>query len=191
MPRHLLDLDWPVRTERLLLRPAEQRDAAPTYAIRSQEAVSQWLTQFPQDPEAWAAGFGERAATTLVVEVDGRVVGDLFLRVEDAWSQAEVREQAVGTVAEIGYAFDPTCAGRGYATEAVREELRLCFEGIGVRRVVASCFADNAASWRLMERVGMRREVHTVAESLHRDGRWLDGYGYALLEQEWRARRSG
>jgi RimJ/RimL family protein N-acetyltransferase len=56
--------------------------------------------------------------------------------------------------------------------------------------VTALCFADNDASWRLMERIGMRREQHTVAESLHRDGAWLDGYGYALLADEWRAERT-
>lgn len=58
-----------------------------------------------------------------------------------------------------------------------------------MRRVVASAFLDNAASVRLMERVGMRRETHAVAESLHRDGRWLDTVGYALLAEEWRGTR--
>ena len=37
-----------------------------------------------------------------------------------------------------------------------------------------------------MERVGMRRELHTVRESLHRSGQWPDGMGYALLADEWR-----
>jgi RimJ/RimL family protein N-acetyltransferase len=47
-------------------------------------------------------------------------------------------------------------------------------------------FTDNTTSWRLMERVGMRRETCAVRESLHRSGEWLDGYGYALLADEWR-----
>ena len=67
-----------------------------------------------------------------------------------------------------------------------RELVRLCFEGLGLRRVTANCFADHEASWRLMERVGMRRELHTVQDSLHRSGEWLDGMGYALLAEEWR-----
>lgn len=37
-----------------------------------------------------------------------------------------------------------------------------------------------------MERVGMRRELYTFRESLHRCGEWLDGMGYALLADEWR-----
>ncbi|GAB3300605.1 hypothetical protein [Epidermidibacterium keratini] len=38
-----------------------------------------------------------------------------------------------------------------------------------------------------MERLGMRREAYNIADSLHRDGRWLDGMQYALLADEWRA----
>jgi RimJ/RimL family protein N-acetyltransferase len=38
-----------------------------------------------------------------------------------------------------------------------------------------------------MERVGMRREAHNLRDSLHRSGDWLDGMGYALLADEWRA----
>jgi RimJ/RimL family protein N-acetyltransferase len=183
--RTIAELDWPVTTERLTLRPAEQRDAMPTYAFRSDETVAHWLTDFPQDPAAWEEGFGERIPNTLIVEKDGAVIGDLYLHVQDPWSQAEVREQAAGTLAEIGYVFDPAYAGRGYATEAVCEELRICFEEIGVRRVIAQCFADNEPSWKLMERVGMRREQHTKQDSLHRNGEWLDGMMYALLADEW------
>lgn len=63
-------------------------------------------------------------------------------------------------------------------------------EDLRLRRVTANCFADNEASWRLMERVGMRRELHTVRESLHRTGEWLDGLGYALLADEWSSGRT-
>jgi RimJ/RimL family protein N-acetyltransferase len=187
VPRSITDLDWPITTERLSLRPAETRDAPATFAYRSQPEVAQWLTNFPQDPEAWEAGFGDRVSATLIVEQDGVVIGDLYLHVQDPWSQAEVRDQAAGTMAEIGYVLDPAYAGRGYATEACREELRICFEDLGVRRVIAQCFADNEASWRLMERLGMRREQHTKKDSLHRNGEWLDGMMYALLEEEWRS----
>ncbi len=156
------ELSWPLRTERLLLRPAEPRDAAATFAFRTRPEVARWLTSWPRDLAAWEAGYAERLADTLVVERDGAVVGDLMLRVEDAWAQAEVRTQAAGTQAEVGYVLDPAHAGVGYATEAVR---------------------------RLMERLGMRREQHTVRDSLHRSGEWLDGYGYALLREEWLSAR--
>ena len=56
--------------------------------------------------------------------------------------------------------------------------------------MIAQCFADNVASWKLMEQLGMRREEHAVQESLHRSGVWLDSLRYAILEDEWRARRT-
>jgi len=190
VPRTLADLTWPVATERLTLRQAEQRDALPTFAFRRLESVSHFMGQWPRDPDVWESEFGERLATTLVVEREGVVIGDLYLQVQDAWSQREVREQAAGTVAEIGYVLDPEHAGRGYATEAVRELLRICFEEVGVRRVIAQLFADNLPSRRLLERLGMRREQHTKQDSLHQNGEWLDGMMYALLADEWRAQRS-
>ena len=78
--------------------------------------------------------------------------------------------------------------GQGLATEAVRALLGICFDQLGLRRVVAACFTENEPSWRLMERVGMRREAHHVADSLHRDHGWSDEYVYALLADEWRSR---
>ena len=186
MTRSIADLDWPVRTERLSLRPAEQRDALTVFAFRTLPEVAEWITSHVTDPDAWEAGYGDRLSDTLIVERDGVVIGDLMLRFEDPWSQLEVREQAAGTQVEIGYTVDPSYGGRGYATEAVRELLRIAFEELGVRRVIAQCFADNVASWRLMERVGMRREQHTKQDSLHRNGEWLDGMMYALLAEEWR-----
>ena len=80
----------------------------------------------------------------------------------------------------------PDHAGRGYATEAARELLRICFEDLGVRRVTAQCLADNLPSRRLMERLGMRLEDHAVRDSLHRSGTWVDSLRYAILEEEWR-----
>jgi RimJ/RimL family protein N-acetyltransferase len=189
--RNIADLAWPLTTERLSLRPAEMTDALPTFAFRSRPEIAQWLTNFPQDPDVWEAGFRDRVDETLIVEKDGVVIGDLYLHVQDPWSQAEMREQAARTQAEIGYVFDPAYAGQGYATEACREELRICFEDIGVRRVIAQCFADNVPSWRLMERLGMRREQHTKKDSLHRNGEWLDGMMYAILADEWTASQQG
>lgn len=182
------DVDWPVRTARLALRPAAPDDADATWAFRRLASVSRWLTRSPQALDDHRRQFTdpESLAKTVVVELDGEIVGDLMIAIGDAWAQAEVAEQARGVQADLGWAIHPDFGGRGLVTEAVREVLRICFEDLGLRRVTAECFAANEASWRLMERVGMRREVHTRRESLHRSGEWLDGLGYALLAEEWR-----
>lgn len=182
-------LEHPVRTERLTLRPATPDDADATWLYRRLESVGEWLTEIATHVETYRTTFTApaRLATTVVVELDGNLIGDFMLRVEDAWAQTEVGDQARGTQAELGWVLDPAYHGRGYATEAVRGLLGICFDDLGVRRVVANCFQDNDASWRLMERLGMRREVHAVRESLHRSGQWLDTVAYATLAEEWSA----
>lgn len=179
---------WPVRTERLIIRRMAATDAPAMWAYRRLDEVTRWVTSRPVDEAAWIEGSAAMLRDQLVLELDGRVVGDLMVRVEDAWGQREVAHLAVGTQAELGWTLDPSVGGRGLATEAVREALRIAFQGLGVRRVVASAFADNAPSLRLAERVGMRRESYAVADSLHRDLGWIDGVGYALLAEEWAAR---
>lgn len=180
-------LERVLRTERLTLQAGTATDADATWAYRQLEAVGEWLTEVPADLEAYRATFTDpaRLATTVVVALDGTVIGDFMLRVEDAWAQAEVAGQARDTQAELGLVLDPAHTGHGYATEALRELLRYCFQNLGVHRVTANCFLDNDTSWRLMERVGMRRELHAVRDALHRSGRWLDTVAYAILEEEW------
>jgi RimJ/RimL family protein N-acetyltransferase len=181
-------LTWPRATRRLTLRPATAEDADAMFAYRSLAPVARWMTQQPTDPEQWRTDFGKRSPYALMILLDGEPVGDLFLKTEDAWAQAEVRDHARDVFAEIGWCLAPAHGGHGHATEAVRELLAIAFDGLGLRRVHAICFADNEPSWRLMERIGMRREAHHVRDNLHRDGDWYDGLTYALLADEWRGR---
>lgn len=185
-------VQWPVSTARLVLRPATPDDVDATWAVRRLEAVTRWLMRAPASFDAHREQFlqPDSLAKTLVMEQEGVLVGDLMVTIGDAWAQAEVAEQSHGVQAVLGWTLDPAWTGQGFATEAVDAVLRICFEDLGLRRVIAECFAANEPSWRLMERVGMRREAHTVRDSLHRSGEWLDGFSYALLAEEWRAGRS-
>jgi RimJ/RimL family protein N-acetyltransferase len=183
--RALTDLSWPRHTERLLLRPPLLDDMRAVHAYRSDAATAHWLTGIASTVEDVAAKL-LHGAKGLVVERDGAVVGDLMLAVQDGWAQREVADRARGSQAELGWVVAPAHRGQGYAVEAVRELVAIAFE-LGVRRVEASCFADNLASRRVMEKVGLRREGHYVRESLHRDGTWRDGMTYALLADEWEA----
>jgi RimJ/RimL family protein N-acetyltransferase len=178
-------VDWPVRTERLVLRRLADGDLARIFAYRSQPEVAEWIGSTSPDVDALAERFGD-GATAVVVEHRGRLIGDLMVKPEAAYAQREVAEQAVGAQAELGWTFDPGHHGHGFATEAIRALLGICFRDLGLHRVVAACFTDNEPSWRLMERVGMRREAHHVRDSLHRDHGWLDEYIYAMLAEECR-----
>ncbi|RFU41642.1 N-acetyltransferase [Actinomadura logoneensis] len=186
--RHPLDtLDWPIPTERLLLRRATPDDLDATWAFWKLPATHEWLTVATENYDDYRERFlrEERLVDLLIIELDGRVIGDLALMIQDAWAQHEVAEQAKGVQAELGWTLDPAYGGKGYATEAVRALIDIAFKRLGLRRLHAECFYDNKASWRLMERVGMRREQHTVRDSLHRTKGWLDGLSYALLAEEW------
>ena len=182
---------WPLTTERLVLRPVEADDLDAIWSYRSLPEVALWLGG-STDRDDFRRRFLEpsETRTQLAVLLDGELVGDLMLDVRDAWSQREVADQARATVGVLGWTMHPDAGGRGLATEAVRELLRHAIEDRGLRRVIAECFADNEPSWRLMERVGMRREAHHVRDSLHRTLGWQDEYVYALLAEEWRDRQA-
>ena len=191
MPQDLSAVDWPVRTERLSIRPCLPDDLEATWGFRGKPGVGEWLGQAHDDRAEYEQRFNDpdRMAKVLVVERDGQVVGDQMLLIGDAWGQAEVAEQAKATQAEIGWIIDPDHAGQGYATEGAAALLRICFESLRLRRVIAVSFADNVPSWKLMERLGMRREQYGVRDSLHRSRGWVDSVTYALLADEWRARQ--
>jgi RimJ/RimL family protein N-acetyltransferase len=86
--------------------------------------------------------------------------------------------------AELGYWFGRAYWGYGYATEAARAVVRFGFETLGLNRVFATCFADNPASERVMQKLGMRCEG-TMRQHYKRFGLYHDGQLYGLLRSEW------
>jgi RimJ/RimL family protein N-acetyltransferase len=174
---------WPLRTERLVLRPFEPADAD---AFAVGWASEEW-TSLLLSPPMNRAEVGEMVRRRMdpgdgtfvglvVATHDGTVVGDSMLHL-----------QGTGlTEGEIGWTVLPGLGGRGYATEAARAVLRLGFEHFGLRRVVANLDARNDRSAALCERLGMRREVHRLGDFWSK-GTWTDSYEYALLREEWQA----
>jgi len=180
-------LTWPARTDRLTFRPAQVADLPAVFAYRSLEDVGQWMPGRPTSYDEWLLLMDTEAmGRTMVLELDGAVIGDLYLHVENGWAQYEVRDGGVNTQGEIGWCLSPDHQGRGYVTEAVTELVRICFEDLGIRRLAAVAFADNIPSLRIMEKLGMRREALFRKESLHRDLGWVDSVTYALLVDDWR-----
>jgi RimJ/RimL family protein N-acetyltransferase len=181
-------VSWPQRTERLLLRKVREEDVDRLLEFRNKPDVYRWLMRTVVDPEAfrqaWMKTLTDPRDYSTVVELDGVVIGTASLEVSDGMGQ-DHGEPTVGTEALIGYIFDPAYAGNGYATEVSAKLLRICFEDLGVRRVTAGCFADNLASRRILERVGMQLEQYGVGDSWHAELGWIDGCTFALLADEW------
>jgi ribosomal-protein-alanine N-acetyltransferase len=97
-----------------------------------------------------------------------------------------IRMQTAGALeAEIGYELAPEHWGRGYATEAARAMLGFGFAELALHRVHANCIAENVASARVLEKLGMRREGQ-LRENAWMKGRWWDTLIYGILDYEWR-----
>jgi RimJ/RimL family protein N-acetyltransferase len=176
-----------LRTERLELRPVGDADVDRILQYRNLPEVTRWLVRTVVDPASFRAAW-RRAADdpydhSVAVTLDGVVIGTVSLEVVDGMGQPGMPPR---TEAQLGYIFDPAYSGRGYATEAVTAMVAHAFDRLGVRRITAGCFADNLASVRILEKVGMRREQHGVGDSWHAELGWIDGYTYALLAGSWR-----
>ena len=181
---------YPIRTERLVLRPYAPGDVDVLYGYHRLPEVARYLETEPRSRAEVQAMVAQRTSARaltaegqslcLVAELagPGGVVGDcvLFWR-----SRASKR-------GEIGYILDPAYRGRGLATEAAGALLRLGFEGLGLHRIVARCDARNTASARVMERAGLRREAHFVQNEFVK-GEWTDELLYAILRSEWEGRQ--
>jgi RimJ/RimL family protein N-acetyltransferase len=172
---------WPLRTDRLLLRPFETRDGDAFIDAWADEGYASMLLSGTMNAAEVREMVrrrtqpGDGHLVGLVVEHNGEVVGDSILVL-----------QGTGlSEGEIGWTILPRHTGRGYATEAARAVLRLGFEHYGLRRIVANLDARNDRSAALCERLGMRREVHRIGDFWSK-GRWTDSYEYALLREEWR-----
>jgi RimJ/RimL family protein N-acetyltransferase len=186
VPTKLTDLDWPLMTERLLIRPCRVEDAEALFALRTRPEVAMWAHSVPVDLEGWRERFRDPAIAphVLTVEMDGQIIGELLAHVHDGAAQKEVSHDAAATDAELGWLIAPEHQGQGLATEAGRALVTLCFSQLGVRRVMAATFEANRPSWRVMEKIGMRLETRGCRDALHRDLGWIDGRIYALLADE-------
>jgi ribosomal-protein-alanine N-acetyltransferase len=111
----------------------------------------------------------------IILKKEERLIGNCGLRKQNAHIE----------VADLGYEIDSRYWGRGYATEASRALLEFGFEQLGLHRIWAYCIAENIASARVLEKIGMRYEGRQ-RESEWMKNRWWDTLHYAILDSEWR-----
>ena len=90
---------------------------------------------------------------------------------------------------EIGYVFNKNYFGHGYASEAAKAVMLDAFAH-GTRRVFGECCPENTSSWKVMERIGLKREAHFRKDSSHRKDEkgnpiYWDTYVYAALKEDF------
>ena len=184
----MLKPDFPLRTERLELRPFTTDDSDDAHVYMSDPAVVRFLYWQVRDHDEVRAFLAERAQhgsleregdrlyLAVVLPATGQMIGEVMLH----WISQEHRQ------GEIGFVVSPGFQGHGYAAEAARVALSLGFDQLGLHRIIGRCDALNTPSAALMARLGMRREAHLIHEEFFK-GYWSDTFIYAMLDEEWRA----
>jgi RimJ/RimL family protein N-acetyltransferase len=149
-------------------------------------SVSREVPEIPRDPRRVASFIDEqnhlelfepKKCVNLAVErkSDGKVVG-LVCLVSNGAGQGE-----------IGWSLGIEHRGNGYITEAARALITFAFRELGYPRILAGTVFTNRASWRVMERLGMRKEAHFRKAHVPAEpgGEWIDTVRYAVLAEEW------
>lgn len=148
-----------VETERLILRHFTPEDADDNYRINTDSENMRFMGRQPDSVEFERYhirrhiadyydrhGFGLWAA---VLKEDNQLIGRCGLLYQPVEDTQEV---------EVTYLIDRRLWGKGLATEAAREVLKLGFERYKLPRIVAVINPENVASVRVAEKIGMKYE---------------------------------
>lgn len=172
-------------TDRLIIRKFSPEDWKDLYEYLSQESVVEYEPYDVLSEEECKQEAIERsqidAFWAVCLKENNKLIGNIYFNQE---------EPEKFLTWEIGYVFNPAYYGKGYATEASRRILQYGFEEKGAHRIVGMCNPENSSSWRLMERLSMRREGHFKKRAFFRrteDGKpiWHDAYEYSILDEEY------
>ncbi|MDX6738439.1 GNAT family protein [Actinocorallia sp. A-T 12471] len=194
---------WPVTlTEGPVgLRPLRLRDAATWRDVRVRNA--EWLRPWePTNPETplFRSGLGPYYSMIHTMRREAR--NGLSLPWVVTYDDVFVGQITVGAIvwgsarsAQVGYWIDRAYAGRGITPTAVALAVDHAFFTVGLHRVEAAIRPENAASRRVVEKLGFRDEG-VRRRQLHIDGAWRDHICYALTSEDvpdglaarWRAR---
>jgi [ribosomal protein S5]-alanine N-acetyltransferase len=170
-------------TERLLMRAFEPSDAAAFYRLASDPDIIRYTGEPPcQSLEAAAAGIAAypdwadpgygRWAT--VYKPEGKIIGFAGLKYLAQFQEVD-----------LGYRFLPEFWGRGLATEASKACLRFGFEVIRLRRVVGYTDPENAASMRVLEKVGLLRGEPILYDGLPTEAFAIERERYDRVSRDW------
>ena len=175
-------------TERLILREFKESDWPDVLAYQSDPRYLryyEWTKRTPEAVQAFVRGFFDQQQEqprtkfqlAVTLKPGGPLIGSCGIRMESA----------VAHEGDIGYELSPRHWGHGYATEAARAMVQFGFTELRLHRICAWCIADNVASTRVLEKLGMRLEGR-FRDKEYFKGRWWDTALYAILDHEWRER---
>ena len=171
-----------IHTERLLVRNFTGDDYEDLYEYLSDSETYRFEPGEPISIETAIKLCNERSKSNafLAVQLDNKVIGHVY------FDQTDPKELMTW---EAGYIFNRKYHGKGYATESLKSIIDYGFKHFNIHRIVAHCSPDNAPSWKLLERVKMKREGLLRKNIFFRknssgEPMWLDTYEYGLLESD-------
>lgn len=173
-----------LHTARLRLRPFTEADTDAIFALQSNPRVLRYWDTPPWKERAQAERFivrckqmeqdGNGARLAIERSADDRFIGWCTLMNWDATYRS----------AMLGYCLDEPAWGQGFATEAASALLQWAFNTLDLNRVQSEADTRNAASGRVLEKLGFLREG-TLRENCIVDGDVSDSWIYGLLRREW------
>lgn len=181
------NLDLPIETERLNLRPFQKSDLDAMMAYHALPEVQRYLDWKARDRVEVKAALdamvkqsrltrpGDTIHLAVTRTTDDLLIGQVSLR----WTDATAGQ------AELRFIFSPFHRKQGYATEAVRAVMDAGFDNFGFHRIFARCAGKNQPSARLLKGIGMRLEAHYREHALFQ-GEWDEELHFAILDREWR-----
>lgn len=173
-----------IETERLILRPFQEGDAADLFAYLRAPTARCFLSLKLADLAEAEIEVRKRAldegCVAICLKQTGQVIGDLF------GGCGEDEDETTS----VGWNLNPQFGGQGYAFEAAKALLDHLFRAKGFRRIYAYVEDHNTPSQRLCEKLGMRREgVFIEFVSFTKDDAGNPIYEntmqYAILRREW------
>lgn len=174
-----------LHTARLRLRPVVDADADDLFALHSNAFVLRYWDAPPWTERARADAF---IATCRQIAEEGSGARLALDRASDGaflgWCGLTHYHQEYRS-ASLGFCLTEAAWGQGYATEAARALLRWGFDALDLNRVQAEADTRNAASARVLEKLGFVREG-TLREDCVVDGVVSDSWVYGLIRREWR-----
>jgi RimJ/RimL family protein N-acetyltransferase len=189
--RSIASMDIYLETERLVLRRFTPDDVDLVTALDADPAVMRYINggrPTPRDEVRddylpfWLAYYerGDRYGFWAAIE---RATGEFL-----GWFHLRPRREDSDDEPELGYRLVASTWGRGFATEGSRALVRKAFEELGARRVYATTMVVNEASWRVMEKAGLRRiRVFHEPWPDRIEGEEHGDVEYAITRDEWGA----
>lgn len=180
---------WPatLRDGSLTLRPLRLRDASAWRDVRQRNGdwLRPWEATVPIIDRDVPTSFGSMVRRLRAEAREGRTLPWALALDGTLIGQVTVGGISRGSLMSgyIGYWIDRTAAGHGYMPTAVALATDHCFTEVGLHRIEINIRPENAASLRVVEKLGFRPEG-LRERYLHINGRWCDHLTFALCADD-------